>query len=125
MSERTKDFDAFFAEMKREPVTFKLGGKTYELPPSLPAIIPVQMMELMEKHGSEEEIPEKALFNIGAEIFGAEVFKEISRQVDIEQLQEIIKWVFAVYGIQGADDEGNEKAPKKGQKKRASSKTGR
>lgn len=115
---RTRDFDQFFAEMKKEPIRIKLFGQWEELPPSLPAEFVLRLIRLRKKYGDEKAIPEAELFDMSTMIFGRDRLDRWCRKgLTVEQLEEIVKWTISVY--QGVDpDKGNEKAPKQNRKRR-------
>lgn len=118
MSNRYRDFDAFFAEQEREPVTFKLFGETHELPPALPATVVLKLIRMQKEYGQMGQVPHADLLEMAVSIFGDDrVNKWCEQGLDVEMLGELLKWVMETYmGGRKEEDEGNKKAPKKGRK---------
>jgi hypothetical protein len=114
MSDRYRDFDAFFAEQQREPVKLKLFGEVHELPPSLPAVVVLKMIRMQKEHGSMARVPHADLTEMAVAIFGEERFDQWCKQgLDVDMLAELIKWTMQEYM---GRNQGNGKAPKKGQR---------
>jgi hypothetical protein len=119
MSDKFKDFDLFYEqEIKREPVTFKINGETYELPPSLPAMILVRVLRMEKQKGKKGKVSDAEQMEIAFDLFGETQFEKMCADgLDIDQMGDLFKWVLSVYTGQKDDEEGNAKAPKKrGQK---------
>lgn len=99
------DFDAQFAEMKREHVTFKFFGKEYSIPATIPAILPLELSRYEEGEG----VPPSLMFKVIRLMFGDDVLAEWCehREFTIDMLGEIIKVVFGkINGTEESDDEG-------------------
>lgn len=115
MSGKFKDFDEFFAEMeeeqKEEQLSFKFKGKTYYLPASMPAILPVKMMRLREKYGDEADIPETEVYSLMLKLIDEEELEEIASNATSEQLNQILLWIIKQYRSSEKEDEfeGNPK----------------
>lgn len=130
MSRRFKDFDKFIEETERklEPVIFQYGGEEFRLPPNLPAIIPIKAMRLKKEYGSDDEIPADETVTLALDIFGKEQLDRLlAKQISMDTLSEIIKWVFEQYNADvGATDgePGNPAAPEVTGAQWKSSKTG-
>lgn len=116
---RTRDFDQFFSEMKREPIRIKLFGQWEELPPDLPAEFVLRLMRLRKKFGDEKAIPEIELFEMATLIFGQERLDRWCQQgLSFNQLEEIMRWTMSVYQGINPDEMGNGKAPRQNRKRR-------
>lgn len=97
---RTVDFDAFRAEQKLEPLALKIGGKTYDLPPSLPAALALDVIRLNETMQKDEEPKVEDLLRIGAALFGgSEQFHSVLTEagVSLEELGDLIQMVVEAY----------------------------
>lgn len=90
-----KDFDMFFQEHKREPLIFKLFDKQYNLPPALPAALMVRML----RASKDEEFEPQTIIEICEGMLGKAQFIDLMAQgVDVEQLENIIRWAVQNYG---------------------------
>ena len=99
---RHRDFDAFQAEQKKEPVTFTFKGITFELPPSMPASVGLQMVRMTKKYGTDEEtlqkdVPQSELMELVFGIFGDQLQTLLNTGIDVETLGEISKWLIQMY----------------------------
>lgn len=104
---RTVDFDAFRAERKDEPVLFKIGGKTYELPSSLPAAIAVDVIRLRAVEGDEAEVPLDVLETFGAAMFGKEIWEQLKdeHRLTMSELPRLLEMVLEVYTEEDPKDQ--------------------
>jgi len=97
--QRTIDFDAFRAEQRGEPVLLRLGGKTYELPPSLPATLALEILHLGGMT-DKTDVPPELLFKVGAGLFGGEAkFQAIMAEagVTLDELGDLMTMVVKAY----------------------------
>jgi hypothetical protein len=98
MTTRYRDFDAWEAERKAEPVTFRIRGAEYSLPATLPAIIPIRAMRLQKQYGAEANVPQAEMMEIALSLFGDEQLERLlGSGVDVDALAEIIGWAMEVY----------------------------
>jgi hypothetical protein len=107
---RVIDFDAYRAEQKKEPVELKIGGKTYELPSSLPASLALDMVRLKADMDSKAEIPPEILGKLGVGAFGEETFRAILEEhaLTLDELGKLMQDVLRAYtGTEDEDAEGN------------------
>ena len=113
MSERYKDFDSFFEEQERKPLTFKMFGEEHELPPAMPAAIMLKMARLQQEKGKDEDISEDQMASMAVDLLGDKLFEELcSKGLDLEQLEELIKWATEQYTNIGQEEEdGDIKKP--------------
>lgn len=91
------DFDAAFAEMNHETVSFKVFGKTYKIKKEIPAYIVTQMMRLED----DDTLPTRVIFKAADLIYGKKVIDELCEHdgFSAEQLNMMVKWAFeAVHG---------------------------
>ena len=93
------DFDAFRAEHQLEPVRIKVGGEVYDLPPSLPAMVALDIVRLQADHAAGERVPNTALEAIGKSLFGPDTFRTLvdDNRLTMPELSELIKRVMAAY----------------------------
>jgi len=111
MSERYRDFDAWEAERKQEPLRFRFHGQEFDLPPSLPAIIPIRAMRLQKQVGADGDVPEGELMELALSLFGEEQLERLLETgVGMDTLGEIVQWAVAEYGA-GAAEQGNAPGP--------------
>lgn len=110
---RYKDFDAGRAEAEGEPVVFTIHGIRVELPPELPAIIPVTGLRLLKEYGSEGDIPSSEISALSLSIIGEKALDELmAAGLTTTELGDVLQWLFAVYGGQETDDgKGNAVPP--------------
>lgn len=112
---RYKDFDAYFAELNREPVVFRYKGEEFILPPELPAIVPIKVMALQKQYGSDADIPADDIIEIAKAVFGEEYLnKLLGMGITMSEFGEIIQWVIGVYNGVEVDDAQNPPSPEKG-----------
>ena len=90
---RSIDLDARRAQ--REPVTVTASGKSFELPPFLPAYISVSMMKLFNATAN----PEGAVGGMReayAALFGEERADEAMQSIGMDELQVIMEDAYGV-----------------------------
>src|ERR1035437_2480452 len=68
----TIDFDAFRAEQEHKPLLLVVGGKTYELPASLPAALALDLIRLKDAVGEDGEMAAEQVAILGGSLFGGE-----------------------------------------------------
>lgn len=124
---KTIDFDAFRAERTDEPVELKLGGKTYDLPPSLPAALALDIARLQATKGDDGDFDEADVMRLGSALFGGQDrFIQILSEgaVTIEEMPDLTKMILEQYS--GGSVPNREARRQAGRTKRSrSSKTGR
>lgn len=117
-----KDFDAFFGEMNREPLKFKIRGEVFELPPAIPAAVVKHIVRL--QRSETEVVPDEIVMDMGKHILGEEVLDQLidNLRLDMFQLGQIIDWAVLTYMGNGADEIQNELGKTKAQKTRQNKK---
>lgn len=112
------DFDAFLEEQKRQhpvdPIIFRVGGREYQLPGSLPAVVALDIVRLKKNQDANKQADPEVLVGIGEAMFGATQFREIlvDNQLSIENLGELITQAFSTYKAAKAEAEpGPTEAP--------------
>jgi hypothetical protein len=115
---RHKDFDAFFAEkrqtQKREPITFDLVGKTYELPGNLPAEVGLLAMSIYRKEGAEADLPPEGVQQFLEAMLGpAQYAWLMGAGLDIEEALDLFTWILEQYkdSLSIGEQPGNPPAP--------------
>ncbi|AZO95282.1 hypothetical protein [Halocella sp. SP3-1] len=116
------DFDEYFEEMEAEQeesqLSFTFKDKTYYLPDSMPAILPVKIMRLKKKYGKEKNIPEDEIYVLMLNLLDEDELEEIASKATSDQLNKILIWILNQYKSAGKDDEeGNQKTQQKAKKK--------
>ena len=109
------DFDAFRAENLEEPVHLKIGGKVYDLPPSIPAMVALDIIRLQMTIGAKADVPPQVLNDMGTSLFGPEHFREIVdvNRLTVKELGELITHVLQVYsGVALPNQEARRRAKK-------------
>ena len=96
-----KNFDAMLAQMKHETIPFQIFGKRYEIKKRIPAVVVLEMA----RHEEDETIPNKVLFEAGAQIFGKAIMDDLCKHEDfsVDVLGELIKWAFEA--INGTEED--------------------
>lgn len=103
---KTIDFDAFRQERNREPVHLVIGGITYDLPPSIPAAVAIEVIALKKDLGEETDVPVDTLSMIGKAIFGESLWAKVlaEHRVDLDELPMLIGMVLEAYSPVVKDD---------------------
>jgi len=93
------DFDAFRSEHKEEPLKLKVGGKVYDLPSKLPAILALDIARLQSTMGPDADVPADRLEKMCVSVFGAENFREIvsDNGLTMPELSELVTLVMNRY----------------------------
>jgi len=98
MPDRYRDFDAFFAEATGEPVRFRLRGRDYELPPSLPAAIVLKAIRETADLGPDADLPPRIILDIIEQVLGpANLSQLLDDGASIIELGELLRWLMAIY----------------------------
>ena len=106
---RFRDFDAFLAESQGEPLTFKLHGREYQLPPAAPASMVLKSIRMLKEYGAATEVPPSDLMEMALSLFGQDSLdRMLADQVTIVEMSAVIDWALTEYQG-GADPEA--KAP--------------
>jgi hypothetical protein len=112
------DFDAARAERKKEPLIVKLFGKKWELPPSLPADIPVEISRLHASAGPGAEIDNGIILSLMSCVVPNDIMKAwCEAGLDSEDYGSLLIMIIKEY-MGTSDSQGEAKAPKKGAKKK-------
>jgi hypothetical protein len=104
---RFRDFDAYWAEQDRIPLRFKVRGRDYTLPPSLPAAVIPRVARLQERVAageleSMENLGPSESEEVALALFGRTTLNDLyDHGLSVDELAEIITWAVAEYT--GAD----------------------
>jgi predicted alpha-1,6-mannanase (GH76 family) len=102
-----KDFDAAWKEKDDEGYKFKVKGREYELPPSVPAGVMLDSVRLHKEYDDEDEIPTEDLIEIATKMIGEdEVDQMVEDGISTDELGDIIMWANETY--QNANEEETE-----------------
>jgi hypothetical protein len=97
--ERFKDFDAFYAEMKRDPVRLRIYGEDHELPPAIPATL-VLSYHRMRQRKADDAVPDDEILSLFESVFGKERAESwYAKGLDIEMIAEFLGWAMQQYGV--------------------------
>lgn len=108
---RYKDFDAAKSEAVGEPVTFTKGGEMFTLPASFPAAAMLDLLRIRADHG-DGDMPESEIRTMTYSMLGAEQAQRLlALPMGIDELSEILTWIFSQYGAGGEPDAGNAPMP--------------
>jgi len=110
---RYKNFDAFFAEAKQEPIVLRYQGETHHLPSSLPVATLLHLQRL-QAGGPEQKVSDQQLIKLFASVFGQDRYQKwVHGGMTLEQMMELLRWALTQYGMAAsADGEGpNAEAP--------------
>lgn len=103
-----KDFDAYFAEVEKEDITFTVKGQQFTLPDSLPAIVMIRIMKMQSEEGEGTEVSADVAIEMMEQVFGKETNDRLLETgIGMEEYQEILQW--AIGELSGK----NKKAAKK------------
>lgn len=106
-----RDFDTGWRERKQEPIRFRARGLDFELPPSLPAIVPLRAVQLRDEHGVDGNVPEADAIELARQLFGEEQFSRLlGSNITVDELGDVIRWVLELY-TGGTGESGNPLAP--------------
>lgn len=95
MSKRYKDFDAFFKDKEGTRLTFKLFGKVYLMPASMPAKL---MLEILRGQ-KEDNLDGQIVVEICETLLGKEQLEELlNKGFTVEQMESVIEWASEQYG---------------------------
>lgn len=107
-----KDFDAYFAETKKEPKQFKVKGEVFTLPDSLPALVMFRVMRMQSHKGHEAEISEKEAIEMMEQVFGKETNERLLQTgIGFDQYQEILQWAMSELSGMGEEHSAEKQAP--------------
>lgn len=97
---RTIDFDAFRAERAKDPILLTIGGKQYELPPSMPASLALDVMKMRETLGGDAEPSIDDLLKFGGALFGGrDKFQTVLEEsgLELSELPDLVQMVVEAY----------------------------
>ena len=90
---KMKDFDAYFAEVEKEPISFKVKGEEFQLPDSLPAFVMFKVMRMYSNKGKEADVDQGEAIEMMEQVFGKESNERLLKTgIGFDQYQEILKW---------------------------------
>jgi hypothetical protein len=110
------NFDQMWAEeAEQEPILITVLGEQIELPPTLPASIPLKLIELQEKHG--DKIPVFQYMSLAALLFGRETLDRLAAKRDAQgrimltsdRLGSLIRETFRLYNPAFEQEDGQPK----------------
>ena len=96
---RTLDFDALRSEQRAEPLHLILGGKTYDLPPSIPASVVLDVIRLHLTDGDASDVPVNEAFGMLEQLFGGDTLKTVLREsgLGLNELPDLLGKVVEQY----------------------------
>ena len=104
-AKRYKDFDKFFSEQVKTPLTFTMFSTDYKLPSAMPA----KLMVTILRSQAEDELQPAIILDICETLLGAEQFEDLlNKGMDIEQFEQLITWAVEEYGGDMQDKAGQE-----------------
>ena len=118
MSNKYRDFDAFFAEAHEENITFKVKGREYTVPPSPSLGAVVRLDKIRRNKGLDSALSELELEQMGIDVLGKEQFDQMMADgVTIQEFERIFEWIWSLYrGVESEDETKDDQ--KKTSKKR-------
>jgi len=106
-----KDFDQAWDEKNEQGHPFKVKGREYELPPSIPAKVMLESLRLQEEYDTDDEIPNKKAIDIAIDLLGKDnVDQMMDDGITVNELTDIIQWSNEIYtnpDDEEADGSGN------------------
>lgn len=93
------DFDAYRAERDRAPIPFRIDGVTYDLPPTLPAAIAVDIIRLKQSMGDDEKVDIIKIVEFCEAVFGTDLWKTIldRHRVALDEIPHLLEMVLEAY----------------------------
>lgn len=115
MTKRVVDFDQYRAERDEEAVDFIIGGKTYALPPALPASIAVDTIRMKADLDDEADIPLEEFDAFGSSVFGPTIWEALLREhrITVDEIGPLIEKVLEQYvgDVEDPKAEGDPEQP--------------
>jgi len=103
-----KDFDKAWKEKNQEGYSFKARGEEYELPPSVPASIMLEALNLKKEYGDEEELPPEKTIELAVNMLGQDqVDQMLDDGLTADELGDIIVWANEQYSEETDEEEGD------------------
>ena len=125
MSNKYRDFDAFFAEAYKENITFKVKGREYTVPPSPSLGSVVRLDKIRRNKGMDGALSELELEQMGIDVLGKEQFEQMMADgVTIQEFEHIFEWIWSLYRGVEMSDEASDDQKKTSKSKSTSSKSG-
>lgn len=95
-----RDFDLFIAERQKTAPSFKVFGKEYFLPPTIPYDA-VLRFRALSKRKKNDEMTEDEVFTLFESLVSKVVVDELRThaEFDIDLMTEVMKYVLEVYGV--------------------------
>ena len=104
-----KDFDKAWDEKDEEGYPFKVLGREYELPPSVPASIMLEALNLKKEYGDEDELPPEKTIDLAIDMLGKEqVDQMLDDGLSADQLGDIIVWANQQYSAEEVETDEEE-----------------
>lgn len=101
MTNRFKDFDAFFKEKEQVKLSFKMFDKIYLMPSSMPAKLMMQVLRGQKENNIEGQV----VIDICENLLGKEQLEElVNKGMTVEQMEGIISWASEQYGQKKEDN---------------------
>jgi len=98
VSNRFRDFDAFWASRNAKPIRFKAFGKVYTLPSEMPASFALKMVRLQQEGKADKPTEPADVLEMAEILLGKKTFHElIEKGMGINQFVDLITWVINVY----------------------------
>jgi len=127
MSEPTKnkyrDFDAAWAEKAEaegspQPLTFKLKGRDWQLPASIPAAVIIRILR-MQKRDADDPVPDDEQMEMALSLFGKDQLDELlDTGLSTDELGDVILWAMGEYGLATVPNRRARRTKKDGQTKK-------
>lgn len=125
MSNKYRDFDAFFAEAYKENITFKVKGREYTIPPSPSLGAVVRLDKIRRSKGMDGALSELELEQMGIDVLGKGQFDQmIADGVTIQEFEHVFEWIWNLYKGAEPEDETSDGQKKTKKSKSTSSKSG-
>lgn len=101
------DFNMFRAERDAEPVILVIGEDRYELPPTLPVSVALDMIEMKATLDDSADVPLDMLGKTGEAVFGDELWQSllVKHHIGVDEIGPLIQMVLAAYSPVDEDDD--------------------
>jgi len=93
-----KDFDEFWSGVEKDSHTFTAYGEEFEIPPTMPAKVILEIYRFEKKNGQDAEIPDGKALELGMDILGEDQLERLADAgAGVDEIIDIITWSQEIY----------------------------
>ena len=105
---KLKDFDQAWKEKEEKGYPFKVKGKEYLLPASIPAKCMLEALRMEKEYGGDAAIPLKETIPLAIDVIGKDQVDEmLADGITVEELNDILEWAYKTLNPVEEGDSGN------------------